>query len=320
MTVISSTRIVDPAVYRRMGPRAAVLARRANVADCWSAGATLRKLLTPGFADEAPPIYPIGGNASAAEIALDVSRRAIAHASLDADDIDGVIYCHTVLDARLSDSTAGRLQHELGLKRANPFAISQAHHVATAIGLDLAIALIDGPERNRHVLLAASDTLLFEGLQGRSRSLMFAEVGAAAIVSREGTSGWRVEHVLLDQMHAAGQGLKQRRSEDEIPAIAEFCAGGLRRALQQAGIEAAEVDAAVAIGMGLEDAARVHGSAGIADVPTWRPQAARLGRFGASDLLLALADLESTTRAREVILEWSCGMNGEFACVLLTRH
>ena len=71
--------------------------------------------------------------------------------------------------------------------------------------------------------------------------------------------------------------------------------------------------------MGLEDAARVHRSAGIADVPTWRPQAARLGRFGASDLLLALADLESTTGAGEVILEWSCGMNGEFACVLLTR-
>ena len=137
MTVISSTRIVDPAVYRRMGPRAAVLARRANVADCWSAQATLRKLLSPGFADDAPPIYPIGGNASAAEIALDVSRRSIADASLDADDIDGVIYCHTVLDARLSDSTAGRLQHavlleQLGLVVA-PFdagrlLAARAHH------------------------------------------------------------------------------------------------------------------------------------------------------------------------------------------------
>ncbi len=319
MAVLSSTRIVDPAVYRRMGPRAAVLARRANVADCWSASATLRKLLSPRFADDAPPIYPIGGGASAAEIALDVSRRSIRGASLDPDDIDGVIYCHTVLDARLSDSTAGRLQHELQLKRANPFAISQAHHVATAIGLDLALALIGGPEQNRHVLLAASDTLLFEGLHGRSRRLMFAEVGAAAIVSREGTQGWRVEHVLLDQMHVAGQGLRQRRREDEIPAIVDFCAAALRRALQQAGIGADEIAATVAIGMGADDSADVHRAAAVAEVRAWRPQAARLGRFGASDLLLALADLESTTRAGEIVLEWSCGMNGEFACVLLTR-
>src|SRR5262249_10201684 len=105
--------------------------------------------------------------------------------------IGAIVYCHVVPDERTSESTAGRLQWELGLKAANPFAISQAHHGALLVGLDIAASLVEGPEQARAVLLVASDKLLQESPARAARGVLSGAPGAGGPVGRHHARGWR---------------------------------------------------------------------------------------------------------------------------------
>jgi len=227
-----------------------------------------------------------------------------------------VIYCHDTPDEKMPESTAGRLQHELGLRSANPFAVSQAHHTALWIALDMALGLVDGPEQARHVLLVASDKLVFGGPRADARRLVFGDVAAAALVSRAEDQGWSVEQVVLRHFTTPCDALAAWPAET-ISQFADYGASVLRQSIAEARLVATDIHTVLSTTPDTAFAARVHLGAGFTVPPAGAmPRAAQAG---SADLLLALARAEASVPAGARVMAWSAGNNGEFACCVLKR-
>jgi len=304
----------DGALPRPIGLRRAVVGRHALLGDRTTLRDNVRALLSHRAWQRPACVVPVG-RASASDLALGVSRRLLERLpGLDRERVGAVIYCHEAPDEQVSESTAGRLQYELGLRSANPFAISQAHRAGLWIALDLALGLVDGPEDAEHVLLVASDKLVFADPGANARRLLRADVAAAGLVSRHAIDGWRVEQVQVRQFATPHDALSRwpRRS------VAEFAAFGghlLRQALHGLGLKPARLHEVLGSAPGGAFACAVHRAAGLAATAGHPPR-----RHGSSaDLLLALAEVQRSVPAGAPVLAWSAGHNGEFACCVLTR-
>ena len=315
MATLTAIATHDALTYRRMGIRRAVLSRHANLGDCWTSRDVLQRLLSGRFARRSSSAYPIGRGPSAAQLAVAVSRRVLQDLpGLTADEVGSVIYCHTAIDQTLSDSTAGRLQFDLGLPRANPFSISQSHNAGLLVGLDIALGLVDGPEANANVLLVASDKLLYGGPSDDSRALMFGDVAAAAMVSREARPGWQVDDVRVRQFDTPCSAYAAWPAGD-VKAFAEFGAEVVGAALRDTGLAPLDLAAVVTTTPDAALVAALHRAARLG-----RPRApAREARASSPDLLIALASLQASVARNAPVLAWSAGNNGEFACGVLTK-
>lgn len=307
-----------------VGLRRAVVARRAVMGDRTTFGENARAVLSARYWRRPGCIVPVAARGrrvpSAADLAVLVSRQLLATmpAIEPSTDVGAVIYCHEAPDLRVSESTVGRLQFDLELRAANPFAISQAHHAALWIALDLAAGLVDGPEAARHVLLVASDKLAFGGPAAQRRALLFSDSAAAALVSQGDRGAWGIEQVCVRHFatpcdaHAAWPA-------EESEAFADFGAGVVRDMLRDGGLTASALQQVITPLPDPAFARRLHLAAGL---PPGDTAAARPARPAAAmaDLLALLAAAESGTPPGGRVLAWSAGNNGEFACCVLKRQ
>ena len=130
MVCIATLAAHDSGRVEAMGLRRALLSRRASLGDCPDAAAVLRRIASPREVQHPACVVPLPrrshGDPSTAELAVQVSRTALEqharqHGRLDPREVGALIYCHATPDARTTDSTAGRLQFELDLRRACAF-------------------------------------------------------------------------------------------------------------------------------------------------------------------------------------------------------
>lgn len=308
-------------VRRPMGLQRAVITRRVLLGDCTTLRDNARAVFSRAYWQRPACVVPLGAarrrGPSAADLAVDVSRRLLGQLGpVVHGDVGAVIYCHDAPDEKMSESTVGRLQHELGLRAANPFAVSQAHHTALWIALDMALGLVDGPEQARHVLLVASDKLVFAGPGADARRLVFGDVAAAALVSRDEDQGWAVEQVLLRHFGTPCDALAAWPGE-EIDRFAAYAGSVVRQALDDAGLSVADVHAVLTTTPDAAFAARVQLGAGF-PVST-SDTASRLAQAGSADLLSTLAAVEASVPTGRHVMAWSAGNNGEVACCVLKK-
>lgn len=320
MAALSTIVVHDAPARRRVAVQRAVVERRALLGDCANIRDHARALVSRRYWRRPACVVPTGlrrgHGASAADLAVAVSRRLLEDmdALVDRDHIGALIYCHDAPDERISESTAGRLQYELGLAAANPFAISQAHGVALWVALDLALGLVDGPENAGAVLLVASDKLVFGGPASDARRLVFGDTAAAALVGDDALGGWAVERLVVRQRATSCDALAPWPAH-EIAAFAAFGADVVEAVLSDSGVRAAALHAVLATSTETRLVDALHGRAGL------RPAAAagRRGEASSSDPLIALAMIEPAAMRGALVLAWSAGNNGEFACCVLRR-
>ena len=194
MVCIASLASHDTGRLESIGLRRALITRRANLGDCPDATSVLRRIASSRDMQHPACVVPLPhrsrGDLSTADLAVQVSREALARCTgLDRQSVGALIYVHATPDARTTDSTAGRLQFDLELKRACAFSVSQAHNTAVLIALDMAAGLIEGPEQARAVLLVAADKLVFGKPPLAAQHMVWSDVAAAALLSREADAG-----------------------------------------------------------------------------------------------------------------------------------
>lgn len=315
MVCIAAIAAHDSGRIERMGLRRALLTRRANLGDCADAPSVLRRVAAPQLLKRPACVVPLPrrslGQPSTAELAVQVGREALAAAAdFDPQSVEAILYCHATPDARTTDSTAGRLQFDLGLRRANPFSVSQAHNSAVLIALDMAAGLIEGPEAAPAVLLVAADKLLFGPAPQPARSMLWSDVAAAVLLQREARQGWRLRHVDLAHFDGGGDA-HAPWTRAETAAFSAFGAERLRACLDASGLRGEPLGRILAVH---DDAALAQGIHQAAGLPPPAPPP-RQGRLSSADLLLGLSRLGP--EAGPVLL-WTHGHNGEFACAVMS--
>jgi 3-oxoacyl-[acyl-carrier-protein] synthase III len=323
MVCISAIATHEAPSVERMGLRRALLTRRANLGDCADARSVIHHMLSPAEMRYPVCVVPlprrVRGQASAADLGVMVAQQALSRAAaLKAQDVGGLIYCHATPDERSSDSTAGRLQHVLGLPNACAFSLSQAHNTALLIALDLAAGLVEGPESAGAVLLVASDKLVFGTPPHAARRMAWSDTAAAAVVTRQASAGWRLVHVTprhFDTPLRAHEPWPPAATE----AFAHFGAEAIRACLAEAALDPGRLAAVASASANAALAGQVHERAGLGGLPVCAARGARAARASCADLLIRLAELERSVPAGQHVLAWSQGDNGEFACAILTR-
>lgn len=309
------------ASVRTMGLRRALLSRRANLGDCFEARSVLARVLRPGLAGQPACVVPLPrtrrGEPTNADLAVDAGRRLMDRLpQLDADAVGAVVYCHVSPDARLAESTVGRIQHELALDQSFGFSVSQAHNTAALLGIDIAIGLIDGPESLRNVLLVASDTLLYGTPPHRSDRMVWGDAAAAAMLSRDDEAGWRVLSNRSGRFALEWRDGLQWNAED-LSRASFLHAELILEALQQAGLDAGQVDVVVTDCTDAQMVERTHLLAGIADRHVEAGAGVRAHFSSCADTLVRLSTLAGAVAPGAHVLAWSHGSNGEFCCLVL---
>jgi 3-Oxoacyl-[acyl-carrier-protein (ACP)] synthase III len=317
MAIISAIAARDPGDYYVMGAGRALMSGYVSLTDpaAISFSALVRRL-----SGRRPPreraacVIPRGRRrgkeSSAAELAVTVAEELLGRATwIRRESIDAVIYCHEAPNQSIPESTAGRIQYELGLSRANPFSVSQCHNVGVMLALDLALGMLAGPEKAEHVLIVASDKLLFSSPVSVPEDLMFGDVAAAALVSRDNPAGWRIEHVEVKNGPSA-----------DAAALADFGADQIRRAFQRTSLGPRDLSLVLP---GIQDAhfsRTLNAKSGFVPETKYMGAASRRSRSASPDFLIALAEIDTDSRLSDrPLLGWSAGVNGEFGCCILTR-
>lgn len=325
MVCITSIAVHDSDKLQRMGLRRALLTRRANLGDCSDPGSVLRRIASPKSLRHPYSIVPLPrrsrGQLSAADLALQVSRQTLEGvAGLDPADVGALIFCHAAPDERIGHSVPGRVQFELGMRRALPFSISQAHNTAMLIALDLAAGLIDGPEAFDAVLVMSADKLLFGEPPHIASDMLWGDVAASAMVTREATSGWRLQHLCLRHVDTPLRAHQAWPSADRR-AFAAHGAQVVRDCLGEFGLKPAALAAVVSPLPHSPFAQEVHRLADLpaAKRPGPRTSALRAAHAASPDLLVRLNEVEPDVQPGQAVLAWCHGDNGEFACAVLTR-
>lgn len=303
-----------------MGLRRALITRRANLGDCTDAPSVVRRLLSRSSMRYPAAVIPLArqrtGQESAVELALQVSSRAVD--DVDKESVGGIIYCHATSDEEPTDSSVGHVQFELQLRSAFPFSISQAHNTGVFIALDMAAALIEGPEAISNVLVIASDKLLYGRAPNRPSQMHWRDVAAAVVVSREKRDGWRLDHVAVHHFATESRS-HQRWPQRELDTFAGFCAERIAGCLSHAGLAADELGAVLPICPDASLERQIQASAGLSALRHEKPSGLRAEYIASADLLVRLSALEQRAETDRPILAWCTGNNGEFACCVLTR-
>lgn len=303
---------------KALGLRRAVVTRRALLGDCASWQAHARTLFSRQAWERPACVVPLRSSGlrdepTASDLALDTARQLLAsQTQLPTERVGSLIYCHDAPDEHMSASTAGRLQHELALPGAHPFAIAQAHNSAPWIALDLALGLIEGPERAEHVLLVASDKLVYGGPASDARALRFCDVATAALVSRSDAAGWRVEQVALHHFDTPHDALTPWPAPAR-EAFARFGADAVGELLADAGVAPDRLHTVLPVCADTTITQALHRRAGL---PKSGPMPAALTP---TQWLFELSAMQDQASPGQTVLAWSAGNNGEFACGLLRR-
>jgi hypothetical protein len=322
MVCIASIATHDSPGLQRMGLRRALLARRANLGDCPDAASVIRRLLLPRSLQQPACVVPLPrrsrGQPSAADLAEQVARQALhGAAGLDPLDVGALIYSHATPDERTTDSTAGRLQHVLGLRRASPFSVSQAHNTSLLVALDLAAGLIEGPESAASVLLVAADKLLFRQPPHPAQDMVWGDVAAAAVLVPRAQAGWHIASVVLRHF-AAAPGPHRPWPAAHQAAFAQFGAQALQRCLAEAGLAAGALATVLTTSPDACFVHQVHQAAGLPAPAGAAAPGLRATHAACADFLVRLARLQPTIEPGRPLLAWCHGSNGEFACAMMT--
>jgi hypothetical protein len=324
MVCITSIATHDSGKLERLGLRRALLSRRANLGDCTDAPSLFRRLFSSGHAACPACVFPMPrrwrGQLSTADLAVRVSRKALCNdVGPESNRLGAIIYCHGAPDERIPDSTAARVQFDLGLSRAIPFAVSQAHNTSLLIALDMAAGLLEGPEEVQAALVVAADNLLFHKPPHPSRDMVWSEVAAAAVLERDASHGWRLLHVVLRQFPTPLDA-NQDWPADQQWAFAEFAAETIQSCLADVGLKTRHLAAAIATSPDPGFERQVHLRLGVRAF-AGLPQALglRATHTSCADLLIRLSQLESAAGLFGYVLAWCHGNNGEFACAVMTR-
>jgi len=135
------------------------------------------------------------------DMARAAAEQALGRAGLSGSDIDLIIVATTTPDDTFP-STATKLQHQLGAKRAIAFDV-QAVCAGFVYGLDIADAMLRGGRGKRALVIGAESFSKILDWNDRSTCVLFGD-GAGAVVLEyvEDAPGWGIRSSVL---HADGE-------------------------------------------------------------------------------------------------------------------
>ncbi|KQP41150.1 hypothetical protein ASF44_30375 [Pseudorhodoferax sp. Leaf274] len=257
--------------------------------------------------------------ASAATLACQTASRLLQQApAVEKQKVQALIYCHEAPDARIPESTAGRLQHELGLAQARAFSVSQCHNTSAYAALDLALALLHGPEQIKLALVVASDKLVFPSMKPSTDSLRFGDTAAAMVLTRDPSPGSSLQLVHARLAHCDGMpNAFESWNQAAKAGIAVRCADFIEASLRECGLAADRLAGVLNCGTDETLAARVHSTLGIHASAILNRPTGRSRGTSAADPIMAIEWLQAKGAAAGPALLWGAGNNGELGCCVL---
>jgi 3-oxoacyl-[acyl-carrier-protein] synthase III len=264
------------------------------------------------------PICAAPAGQSSADLALAVARSVFdALGETQRASIDAIIYCHSSIDEAWTGSPAGRLSFELGMPRVLSFAVSQVHNCAFFTGLQIAQALLDGPEALRAVLIVAADKWLYPYVRSFGPLACFGDGAGALYIHRDSDPGFELLHVELSASRERSSVFTAAASF-EPGLFAKRVVDVIAAALKHAGITPAQVDLVIPQNYDVSLIRLIQDRAGLHPERVYLDGHRRHGHLSSAD---TIANFVGATAAGvhggEILLLWGLGLNGEAACCLL---
>jgi 3-oxoacyl-[acyl-carrier-protein] synthase-3 len=134
------------------------------------------------------------------DIALKVARTAIAESGVAPEEIDAVVFCHSLYNTALDPvSSVGKIQHALGMTRSIGFSISQQYCASIIMGLRAARNMILSGSADTAMVVCA-DCLLDSKAREIKHIGMMSDGGGAVILKK----GWERNRLLAITNHVQG--------------------------------------------------------------------------------------------------------------------
>jgi 3-oxoacyl-[acyl-carrier-protein] synthase III len=257
---------------------------------------------------------------SSADLAVRAARELLEkHPDVPREHISLIIHAHSTLSETISGSVSGRIQHELGLRNALPFGVSQQHACGFFAACDLAMALSHTGESNGLVLLVCSDKWLFPFFRAHGPSAVYGDAGAAALLQPDNNAYARIAAVSYrsePELNAAYSGSAIHFDARYIESAAAVIAA----VIAAAGLSPSDIGSLIEPTYPPSFLRSVSELAGLQHA-RYSPRSERNGHLSAADGLVNLqAAMASDLCQADYSLLWQAGMAGDFgACVIRNR-
>lgn len=176
------------------------------------------------------------------EMAFDAVLAAMEQATIDAEEIDVLIFAHTTVESVVPPpaSLTGQLQVRLGLRRAKCFSIAQQNCVSPLVAVRLARTMMQTNNSIRNVIIVASDQIRsgIDHLRVIELGGMHSDGACALILSRD----WPHNRIL--SVHHSAEARYYLGSLESMEFIEGYylaTAATIRRAVHDAGLEMADI-------------------------------------------------------------------------------
>jgi len=263
---------------------------------------------TARFAQNAPRMLPVARRPrSLSDLATDAAKALRDQVGHDVmAKTTHILVAHGALNQQIAESLPGRVQFELGIKNALPLGISQVGTLGVYAAWPLMEGLLRRPEDQ--ALLVAADKWIYPFFRGFGDAVSFGDAAAAWLV-RRGDAGGAVRGFALEHGAAIDDPWAKTPSDLRAALLPLAVAAG-RRALAQAGVERAQLDAIVAAGHdeGFADAV----ARALELSPEQHHRRREPGHLSSADSLVAFLDYRASLPpgARRTVLLWDAALCG----------
>ena len=259
------------------------------------------------FTPSAPTRLPI---ASPATSLADLASAA-THA-LPREAVVGtthIVLAHATLNQAVAEAIPGRLQHELGLKRVLPLAVTQLG----SLGFYAALPLLEGLLGDGQALVVAADKWLYPLFRGFGDLVAYGDGAAAMIMRRDPAGATAVIHGHALELGPAIDDPWARTPAELRAQLVPLAIAAGRRAIQHAKLERPAIDAILPAGFG---AAEIDAVAGALELRN-APRAA--GHLSSADTPIALVEAQRALAAgeRKTVLVWDAALCGAAAAAVV---
>jgi len=254
---------------------------------------------------------------SSGDLALQAARELLdKYPEIAREHIGLIIHVHSTLDETISGSVAGRIQHELGLRNALPFGVSQQHVCGFFAACDLAMAFFSSGELHGLALIVCSDKWLSPLFRAHGPKIAFGDAGAAALL-RSTDGGYprmvAVTYRSEPELNAAYNGVTMQFDDRHVQTAAKVIAAALTAA------DLSSRD----IGIIIEPTYPPNFLQSVSELSGLQhaqhlPRSQHIGHLSAAAALVGLQKtMTSDLSQADYSLLWQVGMAGDFgACVI----
>jgi 3-oxoacyl-[acyl-carrier-protein] synthase-3 len=288
----------------------------ASVISCLPAavcGASVPRSGGHNWPDAAQSVAVMGPGQFASDYASAVSQRLVARMrAVHGAPVDALIYCHCALDEATDDTAATRISADLGLDDPLCFSVSQSHNCGVFAALWLAQKLLRVAREPATVLIAAADKWLYPYPRDFGALGMCGDgAGALLLASHPDSTGLRLVHI--------EPGRSDCLLSDDPSEVARRAAVVVERAMEEAGVVAAQVDTVIHPSLDGRLCSEVACRAGLVNATQHSGVDAGIGHLSSADPIACLSRswTSSTSAQRPIWVIWGAGAHGEVGCAIL---